>query len=347
MKNKIKTTAQLILATTLLFTSCKKKDDKSFEDPATSTTTGSTTGTPTVNPWSVIIAPTNTASSFNDLRDVHFFNKNNGIAVGWNDLVVKTNNGGTSWQLVPSFTNNELLNNCFMTDSLTAYVLALQKIYKTTNGCSTWVQCAQSNTTTIGGYSSIYFINSLTGFVGGDQGIMKTTDGGNTWTKIINSPKLIDNLKFTSATIAWASSQDSIYRSTNGGNTWQFANASYTVSNRTYFYDDYKAVRARKLIGAEHIINTVNAGGGWATLLSTQTSNYFLNDICYSDASTLFACTDNLTSPLQTSINSGFNWSFITIPNLPNNATLNKLFFTSPTTGFAVGGNGLIIKYKK
>ncbi len=56
MKNKIntsagsvaKTAAQLILATTLLFVACKKKEETNNTTNTSTSTTGSTTGTPTV-----------------------------------------------------------------------------------------------------------------------------------------------------------------------------------------------------------------------------------------------------------------------------------------------------------
>ncbi len=46
MKNKIKKTAQLILAATLVFTACKKKEETSVT--TTTSTTGTTTGAPVV-----------------------------------------------------------------------------------------------------------------------------------------------------------------------------------------------------------------------------------------------------------------------------------------------------------
>lgn len=335
----------ILLILIAFFTSCKKKDESKTEETPSTTTTGSVP-TPTVSSWSVMACPINTASFNNDLRDVHFFNKNNGIAVGWTDLVVKTNNGGETWQLVPSFTTNQLLGICFMADSLTAYVVGLLNIYKTTDACATWTECAQAANTNIGGYSSTFFFNASTGFVGGDQGIMKTTNGGTTWNKINNAPKLINKIKFTSPSIGWASKQDSIFRTTDGGNTWQYANATYTISNTAYFLDDNTAFRVRKLSGGENIIKTTNGGASWSSVVTSTTSNYFINDVWYMDVNNAFACTSN-NNPLQVSTNSGLTWSTIPLTNLPTNASVNKLFFTSLTTGFAVGGNGLIIRYVK
>jgi hypothetical protein len=48
MKNKMKTTAQLILAATLLFAACKKKEETNNTNTASTSTTTTTTGAPVV-----------------------------------------------------------------------------------------------------------------------------------------------------------------------------------------------------------------------------------------------------------------------------------------------------------
>ncbi len=60
MKNTIKKTAQLILATTLIFVACKKKESTNTTSSGTTSTTGSTTGTPVV-----VRAMTSTVNNLN------------------------------------------------------------------------------------------------------------------------------------------------------------------------------------------------------------------------------------------------------------------------------------------
>lgn len=48
MKKTIKTTAQFILAATLLFTACKKKEETNNTNTGTTSTTGTTTGAPVI-----------------------------------------------------------------------------------------------------------------------------------------------------------------------------------------------------------------------------------------------------------------------------------------------------------
>jgi photosystem II stability/assembly factor-like uncharacterized protein len=72
--------------------------------------------------------------------------------------------------------------------------------------------------------SKLDFISPLLGFalVGGSSGeILRTTDGGNSWTQVAASPAPLSDIKFVTATTAYAvGGSSTLLQSVDGGSTW-------------------------------------------------------------------------------------------------------------------------------
>ena len=69
-----------------------------------------------------------------DLCDVFFVNRTDGVIVGADGLVLKTENAGIDWQLMTSGTNN-YLRDVFFINKYLGFALSVQgNILKTTNG---------------------------------------------------------------------------------------------------------------------------------------------------------------------------------------------------------------------
>jgi len=127
------------------------------------------------------------------LEDVVVIENNSIIAVGKDfdsnkSIILKTNNSGNSWEMIP-VSGSSTLNSIFFVNSSLGFCSGGNGvILKSTDGGENW-QSLDSGTSHI--LKSIFFVNELVGIaVGGLPGIsiiVKTVDGGDTW-ETVESP---------------------------------------------------------------------------------------------------------------------------------------------------------------
>jgi photosystem II stability/assembly factor-like uncharacterized protein len=124
------------------------------------------------------------------LRSVFFVSDQNGFAVGDRGTLLKTVNGGTSWNQVtlPNSVKNRQLNSITFTNSQTGYIAggypandSIQTILKTIDGGTTWSVQLDAVKSML---NDICFINPDTGYAVGDDGtVLHTVNAGNSWEK--------------------------------------------------------------------------------------------------------------------------------------------------------------------
>ena len=115
----------------------------------------------------------------NPLCSVHFFDANKGYMVGSSGTILGTNNGGSTWSIIPSGTTKRLYSICF-TDLNNGYISGEGgTILKTINGGETWTTLTSGTTNDL---FSICFPNANTGYAVSQNAIIKTTNAGTTWT---------------------------------------------------------------------------------------------------------------------------------------------------------------------
>jgi len=131
-----------------------------------------------------------TSTGQNDSYDMYFINSTTGFILKENRHIVKTTDGGVSWQTVLSpvpFSSRNKVGGITFGDQNTGYVwFSLNDygeyyVYKTTDAGENWNQVY---TTGGPGYISgdIIFFDTDTGvLLGPDRWMMRTTDGGLTW----------------------------------------------------------------------------------------------------------------------------------------------------------------------
>jgi len=137
------------------------------------------------------------------LTSIFFKTENKGWAVGPRGLIVKTIDGGSTWDIVSSGTSNNLYSVNFTTE-YTGWVTGDSGlILKTTDGGNTWLKEASGTASDL---FSIYFPTQSTGYaVGMDGTIVKTTSGGN----VLSSPDLVSppnesTIQSSSVTLEWS-----------------------------------------------------------------------------------------------------------------------------------------------
>jgi photosystem II stability/assembly factor-like uncharacterized protein len=134
------------------------------------------------------------------IYSITFPSINIGYAVGDEDCVLKTTDGGNNWNILSFHSSTHYTyRSAFFTDVNTGFAVGdTGLIVKTTDGGNTWIH-QPSGFESSNGYNvmfySTYFLNKDTGYVvGGYNTIIMTTDGGNNWitqqtsaTKFVNS----------------------------------------------------------------------------------------------------------------------------------------------------------------
>lgn len=164
--------------------------------------------------------------------DVFFLpaNPNYGWVCGFNSAVLRTTDGGQTWQGVTLSGENLQLESIHFVNTTVGYTSGGGQILRTTDGGQTWVDVSPSSV--IGGTFSLwgcYFVSPDTGVVigggcaGDSQNFYRTTDGGQTWSVYrtnIQNVGMTDALLFSGTGQGYASGSGTVWETLNGGQTW-------------------------------------------------------------------------------------------------------------------------------
>ncbi len=147
-----------------------------------------------------------------------------GWICGFNGMVIRTTDGGRTWQGTQIPGANQLESIHFVTP-LIGYTSGPDGIWRTTDGGATWTNVTPDSAFTLWG---CYFLSPSTGVVIGGgcgstpQRFFRTTDGGTTWTFFTgNEPNsgLTDAILFPNGT-GFAVSSGRLWRTTDSGQSW-------------------------------------------------------------------------------------------------------------------------------
>lgn len=284
-------------------------------------------------------------------------------ASGNGGVVLRTIDGGTTWQLKTSPNAGSINYGLDAIDSLTAWVTgtvggsADVSIWKTTDGGATWTS-QYNNPTGFG--DGIRFFDANNGFYIGDPDpypstnweLLTTTDGGTTWTRVplANFPPADSaNGEFGAAagidifgSTVWfntysgvAGTPDRVYKSTDMGLNWTVSSfnpvGGTSGSNYVAFSDANNGVVVA-LDGS--LATTTDGGATWAVVSGTAfrfATNVplFNGFIAVGSAGVISASSDG-----------GATWTPMT------SGTTNTLYVVEATTNnaWAAGNSGTILK---
>jgi photosystem II stability/assembly factor-like uncharacterized protein len=209
------------------------------------------------------------------LRDIKFFDANNGLAGGGSATAadslgqaLQTTNGGATWLLVPFNFTAQVYSIARPTASIWYVATGNNKIFKTTDGGSTFTSLTLPITGNTQVYWSIAFANKDTGYAAGASGkLIKTTDGGATWTSLTTnfSTTTIYKVVLTGTnTVYIAGLSAKLSKSTDGGATWTALSPAIAGS---FFALAFKDQNTGYLAGsAVGIAKTTDGGATWKAL---------------------------------------------------------------------------------
>ncbi len=119
-----------------------------------------------------------------ELRSMSFIDANTGFGVGYGPYLLKTVDGGKTWEspdTLPNLSQNNF--KVWFSDLTTGFVLDFEGgLFKTTNGGNTWRNVLSDS----GKYSDFFFVNKNLGWLLKIDGTLyKTTNAGESWSKSI------------------------------------------------------------------------------------------------------------------------------------------------------------------
>lgn len=154
-------------------------------------------------------------------------------------ILYQSTNGGKSWALVPTGTNQGIFYSTSCSGSFALCVAAgldtttgLPLLYQSTNGGNSWSAVITGITTPVS-FNATSCSNSLCTAVGRDSTtnlpiIYQTTNGGSSWSEVTTGITNTGNFTATSCSTNWctAAGEDNttglpiLYQTTNGGSSW-------------------------------------------------------------------------------------------------------------------------------
>ncbi|NTW23206.1 MAG: T9SS type A sorting domain-containing protein [Lentimicrobium sp.] len=289
----------------------------------------------------------------NDLYQVNIIDQNLTYAVGNGGTVMKSADGGYSWDILNTGTTKNLRQADFLQNGLTGFAIGYAQgegsvAIKTTDGGINWHNLSINP---IYYLSSIDFIDEQTGFVGGNLGIefnyiFKTTDGGLNWSLsgpldegIIAIRFPFDNLTGFAAGHNYNTGNTSIYKTIDSGSTWVKksipALSSFSDIKSFCFVSDQIGYAA----GAGTILKTIDSGETW---FSVYTGNDPYKSICFPENETTGYVVGDFNIVLKT-IDGGNSWQPLNT-NVSGTHFYNSVAFVDNQSGFIVGTHGIILK---
>ncbi|MCG9880591.1 MAG: YCF48-related protein [Bacteroidia bacterium] len=233
------------------------------------------------------------------------------------------------------FNGNPSIFDVFFTSATHGWAVGdLGRIFKTSNGGTTWTEQTSGTTQTL---NSVFFTSATQGWAVGNSGTILTTgNGGTTWTaQTSGTTQALTSVYFTSANQGCVVGfGGAILTTGNGGTTWtaRTSGTSYDL-NSVYFTS---ATQGWAVGGYGTIRTTSNGGTTWTAQTSVTINT--LRSVHFSSASKGWAAGDG--GSIQTTSNGGTTWVAQT------SGTTQSLFsvnFTSASQGWAVGISGTIL----
>jgi photosystem II stability/assembly factor-like uncharacterized protein/Mg-chelatase subunit ChlD len=281
------------------------------------------------------------ASEGLDLKSVFAADSQYVWAVGQHGVVLRSSDGGASWQMASVDENADLLDVSFI-NRQTGWIVGSGSansglILKTDSMGASWSPWPSSDNRIL--YADV-MVNDLTGWnVGAEGKIERTTNGGSTWTaQASGTSATLRSVSAVNAQVAWAAGDNGvIVKTTDGGQTWtrQESPAATTI-HKIYFQDLFNGWAVTE---DGKVLKTVNGGGNWSfeqvysgPLYGVHFSDPY-DGVAIGAAGAIFKTSDGG----DTWIRGGQS----TIANLYD------VYLLSPYLGWCVGEDGTILKLQQ
>ncbi len=283
-------------------------------------------------------------------KQVQFLDANTGYVLSgtWFHELLKTTNGGASWQKINPPANGDFGGAMWFTDASTGFVCSSSgdAISKTTDGGQTWAT-SPTNPDYFNIITDIRFLNTAEGWAVGDYGeVLHTADGGDTWApfsmgilwdQYSGSPRVFP----VSSSRIWATATvyyGTLLRSDDGAAHWagQFVPQSFGTGNGQGCMDFASPATAFYTNGSL-VMRSTDDGTNWSTF---STAPLTINDLSLSNEGSAGLAAGNAGGNAVIARSANGYKTFTLALNVPNGNFLD-LARGSDNNLLAVGEKGL------
>lgn len=280
---------------------------------------------------------------------------NNSVyALGSDNHIIKSNDLGQSWQILPMKTTSSIYSIQFKGNR--GYALSRSSdilVNEDGNGESWKYQASAGEWEAY----SMAFINSNTGLVLKEhRHILKTTDGGQSWKTVLqpvafNSRNKVGGITFADQNTgyAWMSLDDygdyRIFKTTNAGDSWA---AIDTISGPGYISGDIAFFDASTGVIAgpkRWMVRTSNGGASWDTVKINNVPSGVISkdfeDVIVIDNSHAWAISEKM---ILFSSDKGLNWNYVDHGLKNIDSAFYTISFYNDKLGYIGCFDGTIIK---
>ncbi|PIQ25140.1 MAG: hypothetical protein COW63_19195 [Bacteroidetes bacterium CG18_big_fil_WC_8_21_14_2_50_41_14] len=253
------------------------------------------------------------------LEDVFFINHSIGWAVGERNTILKTTDGGESWNIMQySFGSDMRFYSVRFYNELTGFVVGGRSydsygiLLKTNDGGETWVDVSPQPSYAL---TSVTFIDTLTGWICGQGGtagqpaeLYKTTDGGQTWIKkqTENYTRFNDIHFVDQDTGMILDANNRVFTTLNGGISWDYTYTSGAWDLKSLSFWDNNGCYSVGYNG--RIVKSSDGGLTWGNVGQSIDGNF--TSVGFFNSDNGFATGYSI---LYRTENGGHSWTFDTI----------------------------------
>ncbi|MCF8237785.1 MAG: T9SS type A sorting domain-containing protein [Saprospiraceae bacterium] len=211
-----------------------------------------------------------------DLRDVLFINPSLAVAVGDSGVIIRSDDGGESWDIVQGADQESLVKVAFF-DQVNGIAVG-SNIYLTSDAGNTWTSQNQP-----GSFADVEVLSNSDCLISSPvTGIWRSADMGKTWEVLLdeNKGEGVTHMSFISSDIGYALQTGqgggtmSTLHSMDGGETWATIEAQSgqesTVLEALEFISPSLGYRAGWYLG--HLTRTTDAAENWTPATYTDPS---------------------------------------------------------------------------
>ncbi len=280
-----------------------------------------------------------------NLFAVTFVNPMRGWAVGANNTILRTTNGGETWtRLQERRDRGTDFREVTFVDENHGWVRSNESLLYTSNGGDTWQPAAkpERNASQFGPGSVLGNTRLQLVTVGASQRLYRTDDGGQAWTQIGGQlPRAnYDYLVFTDLTHGWAShgfTPSQLAMTQDGGATWSVVSQPINQNSKIVF-----ASPATGWILGENgtvVLNTANGGQSWSTQSTGLRTSQPLTDIQVLSEALGYILTSSDTGVVLRTADGGASWQSL---GALGTREVRAVSFTDAEHGWVVGDQGFI-----
>ncbi len=290
------------------------------------------------------------------LHAVFFLDQNHGWAAGSRGILLRTVDGGKSWQASPSSTE-DVVRDIFFVDQQNGWMVCEVNVYqletkedpraylmKTTDGGGHWRRVDIKGVDVDAILVRALFRRGGRGWAFGEAGAIYTTrDAGDTWTRL-QSPtrRLLLGGIFIDEYRGWlVGAAATIIQTSDGGDTWYQSSLPQVQKSIRFTATSFVDNRLGWAVGSSgSVYRTINGGRTWQQQNSGVATD--LLDVKFVDAVEGWAV--GAEGTIIHTNDSGLHW---TTERSSTQHPLERVFFADRTHGWAVGFGGTVVAYTR